>query len=137
MIVGIGTDIVAVTRMAAGIKRHGERFAQRILSADEMVIYSKQLNQANYLAKRFAAKEAVVKALGCGFRNGISMRQVVISNDALGKPEVSLCGKAAERAEQMQIGEILLSLSDERDYAIAYVVAQKRLFSGLVSENSS
>ncbi len=125
MIVGIGTDIVAVTRMAAGITRHGERFAQRILSDDEMAKYSKQVNQANYLAKRFAAKEAVVKALGCGFRHGISMRQVVISNDALGKPEVTLHDKAAERAEQMQIGEILLSLSDEREYAIAYVVAQK------------
>ncbi len=128
MIVGIGTDIVAVTRMAAAITRHGERFAQRILSDDEMVKYSQQANQASYLAKRFAAKEAVVKALGCGFRDGISMRQVVISNDPLGKPEVTLRDKAAERAEQMQIGEILLSLSDEREYAIAYVLAQKTIF---------
>ncbi|MCF6230534.1 MAG: holo-ACP synthase [Gammaproteobacteria bacterium] len=125
MIVGIGTDIVAVARMAAGIERHGERFAQRILSDDEMTMYRKQIHQANHLAKRFAAKEAVVKSLGCGFRDGISMRQVVISNDSLGKPEVTLSDKAAERAEQMQVGEIFLSLSDERDFAIAYVVAQK------------
>lgn len=125
MIVGIGTDIVAVARMASGIEKYGERFTSRILSSDEFEIFSQHANQAHYLAKRFAAKEAVVKALGCGFRDGISMRQVEISNDPLGKPQVTLYSKAAERAKSMGVTEILLSLSDEREYAIAYVMAQK------------
>ena len=125
MIVGIGTDIVAVARMASGIEKYGERFASRILSSDEFKIFSQHTNQAHHLAKRFAAKEAVVKALGCGFRDGISMRQVEISNDPLGKPQVTLYNKAAERAGNMGVTEILLSLSDEREYAVAYVVAQK------------
>ncbi len=125
MIVGIGTDIIAVARIASGIEKYGERFARRILSPDELETFSQHGNQANYLAKRFAAKEAVVKALGCGFRDGISMRQVAVSNDPLGKPQVTLHSKAAERAESMGVTEILLSLSDEREYAIAYAMAQK------------
>ncbi len=125
MIVGIGTDIVAVARMASGIEKYGERFASRILSSNEFEVFSGHANQAHYLAKRFAAKEAVVKALGCGFRDGISMRQVEVSNDPLGKPQVTLHSKAAERAKSMDVTEILLSLSDEREYAVAYVMAQK------------
>lgn len=124
MILGIGTDIVSIARMKESLERHGERFAGRILSVDELAVFKVKSNQPAYLAKRFAAKEAVVKALGCGFRDGISMQHIIISNDLLGKPEVRLSGGADVRAKAIGMSSILLSLSDEKEYAVAYVVAQ-------------
>ena len=127
MIVGVGTDIVAVARMKESLTQHGERFAKRILSTSEFECFSSHVAPANFLAKRFAAKEALVKALGCGFRNGISMQHIVVDNDELGKPFIVLSGEAASRSEQLGVGDVLLSLADEAEYAIAYVVATKQL----------
>ena len=125
MIFGVGTDIVEVSRMGEGLARHGKRFAKRILAPDEFEVFEEHANPANFLAKRFAAKEALVKALGCGFRDGISMQHIVVKNDLLGKPEVTLHGEAAAKAKSLGVGEIFLSLADERDYAVAYVTATR------------
>jgi holo-[acyl-carrier protein] synthase len=73
------------------------------------------------LAKRFAAKEAVAKAFGTGFRNGLSLRHISIENDANGKPELKFSGQAQTFIEENKIQQSLLSLSDDGDYAIAYV----------------
>ncbi len=127
MILGIGTDIVEVVRMAQGIERYGERFAKKILSKSEFSTYQQHVNPAAFLAKRFAAKEAVVKALGCGFRDGISMKDISVSNDALGKPVITLEGKAQGKADNLAAGDILLSLADEKKYAVAYALIMKKL----------
>ena len=125
MIVGVGTDIVAVSRMQESLAQYGDRFAKRILSASEFEQFSSHVAPANFLAKRFAAKEALVKALGCGFRDGISMKHIVVDNDELGKPFIVLNGEAASRSERLGVGELFLSLADEAEYAIAYVIASK------------
>lgn len=126
MIHGIGTDIVAIARVQAGLDRHGERFARRILSEQEMLGYSTSAQPVHFLAKRFAAKEAAVKALGTGFRDGISLSHVEVSNNEHGRPELNLNGRAAEVAASLGVGEAHLSLSDEKEYAIAFVTLMRR-----------
>ena len=126
MIFGIGTDIVSIVRMQQGLERHGERFAQRILDADEYRDYSKSPKPAAFLAKRFAAKEAAVKALGLGFSRGISMQHVSVGHDDNGRPLLCLSGTAKIIADELGVGESFLSLADEQDHAIAYVILLKK-----------
>jgi len=83
VIYGIGTDIVAVPRLQVNLDRYGERFAARILTASEMAVFRETANKAHFLAKRFAAKEALVKALGTGFRDGLSLRDIAVANDTI------------------------------------------------------
>ncbi len=126
MIFGIGTDIVQVARMQAALERHGERFAKRILAAEEYEQFLRNTQQARFLAKRFAAKEAAAKALGTGFRHGLSLQHICVVHEAEGRPCLRLSGKAREFSEQRQIDASYLSLADEADYAIAYVVMTRR-----------
>jgi holo-[acyl-carrier protein] synthase len=124
VIFGIGTDIVRISRMADNLARYGERFAARILTEAEMGIFVDSTQQAQFLAKRFAAKEAAAKALGTGFRNGLSMCDIGVNNDALGKPVLVFSERAQEVLEKQHIGSAHLSLSDESEYAIAYVLLE-------------
>ena len=126
MIHGIGTDIVAIARMEANLVRFGDKFARRILAPQELQAFADSVSPANFLAKRFAAKEAAVKAMGTGFRNGISLGQIAISNDLHGKPILSFSGRALEVCNSLGVGEGHLSLSDEKDYAIAFVTLMRR-----------
>lgn len=122
MIYGIGTDIVSVLRMAENLRRYGDRFAQRILADNELDEYRRYAKPAHFVAKRFAAKEAAVKALGMGFREGISLRQIAVIHDGLGKPVLQFHGEALRFVEQNGITRSHISLSDEDHYAIAYVI---------------
>ena len=121
MIHGIGTDIVSVKRIQEGLDKYGERFASRILAESEMAEFKQAPNPASYLAKRFAAKEAAVKALGTGFSDGISMRHICVSHNDAGKPLLKMTGRALTLFEKNNIGENHISISDEREYAIAFV----------------
>lgn len=121
MIYGIGTDICAVARIQAGLARFGEKFARRILAPAELEGFRRSGLPAHYLAKRFAAKEAAVKAMGTGFRDGITLSQIAVNNDPHGRPELVFSGRAAQVCGERGIGEAHLSLADERDYAIAFV----------------
>ena len=126
MILGIGTDIVSVARMQESMDRWGEeRFARRLLSDSEYVLYNQTAAKAHFLAKRFAGKEAAVKALGTGFRFGLSLKDVQLVNDDLGKPLLKFYGKAAEIAEDKAVGFTHVSLSDEDAYATAFVVLER------------
>ena len=125
MIVGIGTDIVKVSRMAESLDKHGARFAKRILADAEYEQFQQKSSPALFLAKRFAAKEAAVKALGTGFRDGISMHHIVVENDILGKPCLQFSDVAKTKIEEQQITHSHLSSADEQEYAIAYVVLEK------------
>jgi holo-[acyl-carrier protein] synthase len=126
MIYGIGTDIVAVARMARALERHGERFAGRILAATEFAAYRDAVHPARFLAKRFAAKEAAAKALGTGFSNGLSLHDISVVHDAAGKPMLHFSGRALDLLEARGVGESFLSLADEHDYAVAYVTLLRR-----------
>lgn len=125
MILGIGTDIVKVQRMSESLEKHGDRFAQRILSDSEFKEFSENNHQSAFLAKRFAAKEAAVKALGTGFRNGISMKHIRVDHDDLGKPILIFSDVAKEIFQAKQVLASHLSIADERDFAVAYVVLEK------------
>lgn len=121
MIYGIGTDIVSVQRISAGLSRYGDRFARRILGETELAGFCGATSQAHYLAKRFAAKEATVKALGTGFRDGLALSQITVNHDPLGKPTLEFSGKALTLVRQLGIEAAHLSLADEKEYAIAFV----------------
>ena len=107
MVKAVGTDIVTIERVAAAVKRGGERFVERILTPFEQSQYQARGNSISYVAKRFAAKEAVAKALGTGIGRGISWQHIQIEND-----------------EQAQLGsrQAHISIADEVDQAIAFVV---------------
>ena len=124
MIAGIGTDIVRIERIQKILeKRTGEAFARRILTDAEMAIFSGHANPAAYLAKRFAAKEAASKALGTGIGK-VSFQHLEVSNDEKGAPKLVFSGYALELQQQRNIHSIHLSLSDEVDAAVAFVVLE-------------
>ena len=122
-ILGIGVDIVEIGRMERLLTRHGARFPRRILSDQEQRDFQDSAHPAAFLAKRFAAKEAVSKAMGTGFRDGMFLNDIGVGHDDLGRPLVELGGVAASRARSLGIREWHISLADERDMAIAYVMA--------------
>ncbi len=121
MIIGIGTDIVAIARIRTSIERFGNRFVERILSECELEGYRRAGNPAAFVAKRFAAKEAAAKAFGTGFRDGLTLRQIAIANNALGRPELAFSGRARELLAEQGVTHTFVSLSDEREQAIAFV----------------
>lgn len=127
MIYGIGTDIVDVRRIQVAIDRFGGRFAKRILSSKELTTYIALVSsqQSYFLAKRFSAKEAAVKALGRKFNNGLFFKDITVTHDKHGKPMLLLSGVAKEVARSMDINDAFISLSDEKNYAIAYVIFTK------------
>jgi len=126
MMFGIGTDLVHIPRMQALLDKHGDKIALRILSETEYLAFQQAKNQAGFLAKRFAAKEATAKALGTGFRDGLSLRHIEVSNDKNGKPEVQFLERGLELTAELNIGRSMISLSDEKDYAIAFVSLMER-----------
>jgi len=125
MIFGIGTDIVRIARMQENIDKFGDKFAERILSEQELTEYHKYSEPCRLLAKRFAAKEATSKAMGTGFRNGIALKQIFITHDALGKPILNFTDNAKEFLNDNDIQESHVSISDEQEYAVAYVTLVK------------
>ena len=124
MIYGIGTDIVDIRRIKAAINKFGERFANRVLSSEEREEYGSLSigEQPRFLAKRFAVKEAAAKALGTGFREGVVLKNFSLSHDELGKPLLLLSGRAETISEIQQLDGRYISLSDEKNYVIAYVI---------------
>ena len=120
MTIAIGTDIVEIQRIASLLERQGDKFVQRILTESEIAEYQARGNSVAFLAKRFAAKEAIAKTLGTGIGSGISFQHMVVSNNPEGAPQVKLQDNAAERLKQLGGSKVLMSLSDEKDYALAY-----------------
>lgn len=124
MVVGIGTDIVDVERIAGLWQRQGQRFAERLLSGVELVELNEKAYPERFLAKRWAAKEAISKALGTGISQGVSFADMTIGHTELGQPRVVLTGGALARAQSLNINAWHLSISDEKNHAVAFVVAQ-------------
>ncbi len=124
MIFGIGTDIVAVARMGAFFERHGERGLAKLLAPEERPECRASGEPARFLAKRFAAKEALSKALGTGMRTPVRLTEIAVVHDGLGKPMFRF-GPALDPFVAARGLTTHLSITDERDYAVAFVVAEK------------
>lgn len=121
MIFGIGIDLVRISRIDAAIGRYGDRFAERILSEYEFTQYAATRRRANFAAKHFAAKEALLKALGTGLRMGIQWRHMEVRNNALGKPYLVCSGRVLSLFDEHGITDSFVSISDEDEYAAAFV----------------
>lgn len=126
MIVGIGSDLVAIPRIQHLLTRFSDRFFIRVLSQEEQKAALFKKNRAAFFAKRFAAKEALLKALGVGMRAGITWHDMTIINNDLGKPHVVLAGKTLEYFNALGGTHIHLTLSDTDDLAQAFVVIESR-----------
>lgn len=124
MIYGIGTDIVAMARMVEFHGKFGERAMEKILAPEERASCRAALEPARFLAKRFAAKEALAKALGTGVRAPVLLTAIAVMHDALGKPSFEFFGALAEYMKQHGL-TAHLSLSDEKDNVIAFVVVEQ------------
>ncbi|MDC0205318.1 holo-ACP synthase [Pelagibacteraceae bacterium] len=124
-IFGIGTDIVNIKRINKTIKLNGSKFKKRIFSKKEIAYCEKRKNSGAYFAKRFAAKEALSKALGTGIRKGIDFKDIEVSNNIHGKPSISLKGnvnKYLKKKLKNRKYYLYLSLSDDQPWAQATVI---------------
>jgi holo-[acyl-carrier protein] synthase len=124
VIFGIGTDIVEYARIEMMWSRYGDRFAERVLSERESSEYQSSPHAARFLAKRFAAKEAFSKAVGSGLRDPVSLRRISITHDGLGKPVLQFDEVLRTHLAQLGISGHHLSISDERNMIVAFVVLE-------------
>ena len=124
-IFGIGTDIVNIKRMENSLKKYGIKFKNKIFSKNEILYCEKKKNSSPFYAKRFAAKEALSKALGTGIRKGINFKHIEITNNSFGKPSIKLKGSTAaflKKKIKTKKYSIYLSLSDDSPWAQATVI---------------
>ncbi len=129
MVSGIGTDIIRIDRIAAALSRHGDRFAEKILGPQEMEKYLRrkqkvEVRGVRFLATRFAAKEAFSKAIGLGMRMPMTWRAAQFLNAPSGKPIVVTSGALSEFMQQHGLSA-QVSLTDEAEYAVAFVIVEK------------
>ena len=125
-IVGIGVDIINNNRIKSLLKN--SKFLNRTFSKKEIFKSKKITNKINFFSKRFAAKESFVKALGTGFRNNLNFKDIEIVNDKLGKPYYLVNSKIKnliKRKKKINKFELFLSISDEKDYSVAFTIIQK------------
>lgn len=130
MIYGIGTDIIQISRIEAALARNGERFAEKILGPDELEKYRRRKAKVKargvrFLATRFAAKEAFSKAIGLGMRMPMTWRAMQTLNAPSGKPVAVTTGALKDFMEQNGL-TALVSITDESDYAVAFVIVEKK-----------
>ena len=122
MVKGVGTDIIQVARIERALEKHGARFSARILTPSELSLFKSAPNSARYLAKRFALKEAIVKALGTGISKGVSWQDITTANNDAGQPYAVLSGTAQTVMNALEASSLHISLSDEGDYVLAFAV---------------
>ena len=124
MIYGVGTDVVEIGRIEKAIERWGERFARKVLVESELKRFSAHRLPASYLAKRFAAKEAFVKALGTGIRSPAGWHGVWVANLPSGKPVLEFSAALKKFLKEKGVTQAHVSLSDEKDVAFATVILE-------------
>ena len=126
MIVGVGTDIVDVERIAKVYQRQGQAFVKRALSNSEQLELQQQHYPERFLAKRWALKEAVSKALGTGMAQGVCFKEMTIGHKPSGQPILLLEGATQQKADELGITDWAISVSDEKHHTVAFVVAENR-----------
>ena len=125
-IVGIGVDMIKNDRINRSIKK--KKFINRIFSKKEIFLSKKNSNKSNFFSKRFAAKEAFAKALGIGFRDGLNFKDIQILNDKIGKPYYMIdtnLRNFIQKKKKIKNFSLFLSISDEKEYSIAFTIIQK------------
>lgn len=122
-VVGLGTDIAEIERFQME-KEKLDRLARRVLTDSELTVFEQSNFPERYLAKRFAAKEAAVKAIGIGIGNGVSFHHVEVNNDKFGKPILTFHGKMRDLCQELNVVRSHISISDERHYAVATVILE-------------
>tara|TARA_R110002095_G_scaffold196350_2_gene175207 strand:- start:133 stop:519 length:387 start_codon:yes stop_codon:yes gene_type:complete len=123
VIVGLGTDIVEISRIGQMIERHGDTFLNRVFTETENEYCGSKKNKEQHYAGRWAAKEAVMKTLGTGFIKGIGWKDIEIINLKSGKPTIVISGGVKLHAAEMGITEILITISHSREFATATAIA--------------
>ena len=126
MIIGTGIDIVNIDRIERLMARWGDLFLGRVFTEKEIAWCQRRTRPSECFAIRFAAKEAFLKAIGSGLRNGIQWTDMEVENDPMGKPMFSFHRKAKEVSETLRIEKALLTLSHDRPYAVAHVLLEER-----------
>jgi holo-[acyl-carrier protein] synthase len=126
MIFGIGTDVLELSRVERVWNRYGESFARRVLLDEELALFLRSKNKTRFLAMRFAAKEAIVKAMGTGFSNGMWVRDVGTIPDARGQPQVIYSARGSAMCERLGIGSGFLSLTDEAGLVVAVAILLRK-----------
>jgi len=124
MILGIGTDLAEVARIRQSIARYGDRFVNRIYTAGERAYALSKANQAERFAARFAAKEAGMKAIGTGWRGGVTWKDFEVVNERSGRPTLQVTGVAREIADRMGVERISISLTHTSELAFAMVIVE-------------
>jgi len=117
-----GIDMVDCERLGRSIARHGRRFLERVFTAAELEYCDARKRRLEHLAGRFAAKEAVMKVLGTGWRAGMAWTDIEVTNDPMGKPEVLLSGRCQELADRMGLDRILISITHVERHAVASAI---------------
>ena len=117
-----GIDMVACDRLQQSIDRHGDRFLRRVFTQAELDYCLPRKRRIEHLAGRFAAKEAVMKVLGTGWREGIHWKDIEIRNEPSGRPKVHLTGRSRQRADELGLTEILISISHVQTHAVASAI---------------
>ncbi len=125
MIFGIGVDVLEVKRIAETLEKFGERFIERLLMPQERAQLAKTQRRVRFLAMRFAAKEAIVKAMGTGFSHGVWIRDVGVVQNAWGKPEVVFSERGDRVRKGLGVGEGHVTLTDEAGLVVAVAVLMK------------
>jgi holo-[acyl-carrier protein] synthase len=126
MIFGIGTDVLRLDRVEHVWERYGEAFARRVLLDEELALFANSRNKIRFLAMRFAAKEAIVKAMGTGFANGVWVRDVGTVPNPLGQPQVVYSARGLAMCERLGIGSGFLSLTDEAGLVVAVAILLRK-----------
>ena len=124
MIFGTGVDLVEIARIGNSLEKFSPRFEERIFTEEEIRYCRAQAEPVKHFAGRFAVKEAVMKSLGTGMVQGIGFKDIEVLNEASGKPVLHLAGKARERFEECNLAAIHISLSHDKNYAIASAIAE-------------
>ena len=126
MIFGVGTDILKVERVEAAYARFGDRFVRHLLMPEELADFGRTRQKVRFLSMRFAAKEAVVKALGTGFANGMWLRDSGVRADRFGKPGIIYSPRGDEVRRSLGVGDGHLTLSDEAGLVVAVAILMKQ-----------
>lgn len=124
MILGLGTDLIEISRVEESIRRHGARFLERIFTTEEVAYCSRKKSSAESFAARFAAKEAGAKALGTGISRGVSWQEIEVRRQPGDRPTLHWSGRALARAAEMGFRSVSLSLTHSRGLAMAVVVVE-------------
>ncbi|GGG78224.1 holo-ACP synthase [Edaphobacter dinghuensis] len=124
MVLGVGTDLIEIDRVQQSLTRFGERFMHKVFTAGEIFYCQQKKHATESFAARFAAKEAAAKALGTGIARGIGWQEIEVRRSPGERPTLHLTGRAADRAQAMGVQQLHLSLTHNRNVAMAVVIAE-------------